>query len=430
MTPARHRASSLCRRRGALLAFAIACTSGVAAAAETVDAEAPEREREVRSGDAPPALTASGSLTGVTQAIDGRSAADGAHDARANYRGDVTATLAAGSLRDADGKLFAHVRFGDGSGVALRPTFTSTPNTTVFAPSDGSGGVYAIVAEAWYQLDVPAPRFAAIPDVNAHVEITAGKIDLFAFFDQNAAADDETVRFLNNAFVHSPLLDSGGDAGVDRYGFTPAVRAAYVAARESGDSCTASLAMTGSGPGAHFTGSARDWFVIAQIETTRRLVADQPGTYRLYAWRNGRASDFDGNLERHAGWGVSADQRTGESVTLFTRFGREMHGQVRFDRALTFGAEFAGNGWNRADDAIGIATGFLRTSDAYRNRTADGGLAGYAAAGAEQIAELYYRFRIGAHVDVTPDVQWIRRPGGDASAPTIVVAGLRARVGF
>jgi carbohydrate-selective porin OprB len=27
-------------------------------------------------------------------------------------------------------------------------------------------------------------------------------------------------------------------------------------------------------------------------------------------------------------------------------------------------------------------------------------------------------------------VQWIRRPGGDGTAPAIVVAGVRARVGF
>ena len=120
----------------------------------------------------------------------------------------------------------------------------------------------------------------------------------------------------------------------------------------------------------------------------------------------------------------------GESVTLFTRFGREMHGQVRFDRALTFGAEIGGNGWRRAQDALGVAAGVLHTSDAYRDRTADARSAGYSATGTEQLAELYYRFRIGEHVDVTPDVQWIRRPGGDPAAPTIVVAGLRARLGF
>jgi carbohydrate-selective porin OprB len=31
---------------------------------------------------------------------------------------------------------------------------------------------------------------------------------------------------------------------------------------------------------------------------------------------------------------------------------------------------------------------------------------------------------------VTPDVQWIQRPGGDGSAAVIVVGGVRARVGF
>ena len=103
---------------------------------------------------------------------------------------------------------------------------------------------------------------------------------------------------------------------------------------------------------------------------------------------------------------------------------------MRFDRAWTIGAEIAGDAWRRARDAAGIAAGFLRTSDAFRERTADTTFTGYAASGTERIAEIYYRWRIGSHCDVTPDVQWIRRPGGDGTAPAIVVAGVRARVGF
>jgi carbohydrate-selective porin OprB len=34
------------------------------------------------------------------------------------------------------------------------------------------------------------------------------------------------------------------------------------------------------------------------------------------------------------------------------------------------------------------------------------------------------------HFDVSPDLQWIWRAGGNAAAPTIFVGGVRARVGF
>ena len=263
-------------------------------------------------------------------------------------------------------------------------------------------------------------------------------MDPFVFFDQNAAADDETVRFMNNAFVHNPLLDSGGDIGANAYGFAPGVRIAYVAETDKLATWDASLGVFGSGPGADFTGPLRDLFAIAQLETTRRFFAGQPGTYRIYVWRNGRAADFAGGSELHTGWGVSADQHVADAVTLFTRFGSEIHGTVRFDRAVTFGAEFGtGHGDRprrvaplRLFDGLGVAVAFLHTSNTYRDATADGTIAGYAASGTERTVGLYYRFRVNAGFDVTPDVQWIQRPGGNGSAPDVFVGGVRARVGF
>ena len=106
----------------------------------------------------------------------------------------------------------------------------STPNTTAFQvqgtnanPDDSFG----ILAQAWYQLTVPLPLGGYKPRSRETVRLTFGKIDPFVFFDQNAAADDESAKFLNNAFVHNPLLDSGGDVGADRYGFSPGVVAGY-----------------------------------------------------------------------------------------------------------------------------------------------------------------------------------------------------------
>lgn len=40
----------------------------------------------------------------------------------------------------------------------------------------------------------------------------------------------------------------------------------------------------------------------------------------------------------------------GDPGTLFTRFGGEINGQVRFDRALAISAEIDGGYWRRAAD--------------------------------------------------------------------------------
>jgi high affinity Mn2+ porin len=423
--------------RAALCVTAIAAVLALSEPAQATDAEVKPPEAKSPDGreqkslfEVPEGVEFSATLTGVVQRVAREDAAEGERDARASYRGDVTVTLPGGSLGDVEGKIFTHIRFGKGRGVTLRPTFTSTPNTTAFQAAAGAADAYAIGAQAWYQLTVPSPLGGFRPQWHDRIEITAGKMDPFVFFDQNAAADDETVRFMNNAFVHNPLLDSGGDVGSDRYGFAPGVRIGYVNESDNPDTWGASLGVLGSGPGADFTGSPGDPFIIAQLEATRRFVAGQPGTYRVYAWRNGRAADFAGHAERHSGWGVSADQRVADAITLFTRFGSELHGNVRFDRVLTLGAELGGDYWRRSTDGVGFAAGFLRTSRAYRDATADGTLAGYPASGAERTAELYYRFHVNDRLDVTPDVQWIQRPGGDGSAAVIVVGGVRARVGF
>ncbi len=399
-------------------------------------------QKQARQIEALEGITVGASLTGVVQKANREGAGTGVRESRANYRGDVSVTLPGGEMGNMEGKIFTHFRFGQGNGVGLRPTYTSTPNTTAFQVTGVSDpdSSFGILAQAWYQLDIPLPLDGHKPHSRERVELNFGKIDPFIFFDQNAAADDESVRFLNNAFVHNPLLDSGGDIGVDAYGFTPGIRMAYISEQARPESWGVSLGVFGSGPGANFSGSLSEPFVIAQLETSRRFFGGLAGNYRLYAWRNGRTGDFDsapGDIARHAGWGISADQRLGDGVTAFARYGHRMTGRTSFDRALTLGAEFAGSYWGRAADAIGIAGGLLRTSQAYRDASAvdaDGDgvpdLLGYAASGSERIAEIYYRFRVNSRLDLSPDFQLIQRAGGDGSAPTVKVVGLRAKVGF
>jgi hypothetical protein len=368
-----------------------------------------------------------GSITAVAQKVSRGGTATGDPESRANYRGDVSVTLPVGSMGDTDGKLFTHVRFGQGTGVALRPTYTSTPNTTAFETNAGPDDSFAILAQAWYQLSVPLSGAGSKADASEHLHFTVGKIDPFVFFDQNGAADDESAKFLNNVFVHNPLLDSGGDTGADAYGFAPGAIVKYENSTEKGGEWAVSLGTFGSGPGAKFSGNLSDPFVIAQIEKAARINF-LPGSYRLYAWTNGRSQGYDGIDRRHSGVGVSVDQKVTDDLTLFARYGHHTSGKVTFDRALTIGAEHDGSPWGRGADAIGLAFGSLRTSSTYRDDSFT--TVGYEASGNEQQVELFYRYKLNKAVELTPDLQWIRRPGGDASADTVKVIGLRAKVGI
>ena len=389
-------------------------------------------QQQARTVSALEGINVGVSLTGMAQWAGAGDTASGRAESRANYRGDVAVTLPGGEMGTMSGKIFTHLRFGQGNGIALRPGYTSTPNTTTFevagvADPDSS---FAILAQAWYQLDVPLPFGGFAPRSKQHLELNVGKIDPFVFFDQNAIADDETVRFTNNAFVHNPLLDSGGDLGADEYGFTPGARLAWVDERSAGWSWTASLGVFAADRGANFSGDFDQPLVIAQLATTTRLLDGQTGTYRLYAWRNGRSRDFDGAPARHGGLGFSIDQKILDAVTLFSRYGHELHGRTAFDDAFTVGSEIGGDYWGHAADALGLAFGWLDTNAAYRLATADTTLVGYAARDAEKVAEIYYRYRFNNRVELTPQFQWIEQAGGDADAGPVQLVGLRAKVGF
>lgn len=388
----------------------------------------PEPEEDAVADVAGP--TFEGSLLGVYQQVNRKGSDRGSSLGRFSYRGDLTASMPAGTIGDARGSVFGHLRFGQGNGVALRPTHTGTVNSTTFDAA-GSDDTHAIVAQAYYQLEWPLDGGRFNDQPGNRVEMTVGKLDIFAFFDQNAVAGDEASAFLNNVFVHNPLLDSGGDIAADTYGFAPGARVAYVGEGEE-FGWGASVGVFASGEGAKFNASPGQPLVIAQFSVTpKQINGEARGNYRLYAWTNGRTGDFEGREARHTGFGWSVDQRVGREWNLFGRYGQRLSGHGAFDRALTVGFEHGGHLWGRGHDAVGLAVGSLSTSNAWRRATgADNDRVGFRSSGQERIAELYYRLTLSDTLSITPDFQLIHRPGGDGRAPVARVFGVRASLGF
>ncbi|MFO1340745.1 MAG: carbohydrate porin [Burkholderiaceae bacterium] len=380
------------------------------------------------------------SLLAVGQRLGAGGSDSGASQGRLNYRGDIEVNVPLGTLPalgDARFSGFGHLRFGQGGGVSLRPSYTATVNSVPFEAGAGSAESYMIVAQAWGQLlwdlnEGGSGRFNELP--GNRVELNLGKIDFFGFFDQNAVAGDEGAQFLNNVFVHNPLLDSGGDIAADAYGFMPGLRVAYVdEGAERGWGWGASLGLFASGSGADLDGGPRRPLVIGQLEFSPKQINGEPrGNYRLYAWTNGQTPSLAGDtLQRHSGYGLSVDQKLGREWNLFGRWGQRTSGDGAFDKALTLGFEHGGRAWGRGTDAVGLAAGWLRTSGEWARATAlDSSLVGYTAGGNEQVLEAYYRWKLSDHLELTPDLQWVRRVGGDAGAPDFMAVGLRAAVGF
>lgn len=374
-----------------------------------------------------------GSVAAVAQRINGRARDNGEAESQLSWRGDLGITLPAGDVGRGTGEFFTQLRMGQGdSFTRLKPTFTGALNSLAFQTGGGSEETYAIVAQAWYQLTTPLGEAADSPH---SLQLTVGKMDPFVFFDQNAIADNEAERFLNNVFVHNPMLDSGGAVGADSYGFTPGLRLAYRNEMDKPDWWQVSLAAFGAGEGAQFGRSFDKPFVIGQLAYGRKNYGFD-GNYRLYAWRNGRYEGFDGSRDTAAGWGVSVDQRVHEDVTLFARYGQASSGKAAFDRAVTVGAELTGDAWGRGADSVGLAWGWLRASKDFRREAAgvqdgDGNfLFGYTPSGAEQVAELYYHWHLNDHLSLTPDLQYVRRAAANRDAKDMTAFGMRALYAF
>jgi hypothetical protein len=380
------------------------------------------KEMEARIEDVEKEVVALRKPSALEEAVDGISAgasfvmvaqhANGGNDAsELTGRADIEVELPMGSIGDAEGKFFGHLRAGDGGGVdtgALAPS-----NSMAFGDESRLD-----LMQAWYQLDIPMGGKSG--DLG-RFEVTVGKIDPFGFFDGNNVADDESEQFLNLAFIHNPLLDAGGDIGVGDDGGSPGLRMAYVSDVNGGNNFTASLGVFGAGEeGANFSDSFDGGLLIGQLEYSGKTLGSLTGAYRLYGWSNSNAEDLDdpANTERHTGWGISLDQQIADGVTLFSRIGFSTKGEVNFDRAYTLGAQFDGTLWGRESDRVGLAAGWLEASD-------ESGMTG-----TETPVELYYVWQLNDHIHLSPSVQWIGEPGGDESAKDVTVWGLRAKAAF
>jgi hypothetical protein len=373
-----------------------------------------------------------------------------------NYRADVTVELPLKPIGDIEQKVFAHVRIGQGLGLnsALGNLahFASASNAVAFrasGPGLNPDDSVAILGQAWYQAAIPLPMGGFKPYSRERVELTFGKMDIFGFFDQNAAAGDESKQFLNSVFVHNPLLDAGREIGVDANGFQPGLVASYVNSNNKAEPWRLSLGVFGAGnKGSNYQKTLTTPLLMAQAEKQLRLFGGLSGNYRAYAWTRSQVSELNGiTTGKHSGIGFSVDQRVTDGISLFVRYGQLLKGQLPFDKALSLGSEMNGSDWGRSGDAIGIGASWLKASRAYRQAggvacpagdtdasgacdAPDRGFFTFAPAGAEKVAEIYYRYRIAPQFEVSPDFQWIARGGANPDAASVKLFSLRANIAY
>ena len=386
-------------------------------------------------------IKATAALATVIQGTSGLPSGTADAGTQLNYRADVTVELPLEPIGDIEQKLFGGFRIGQGQGLntafARLGYFASAPNALAFRASGANpDDSVVILGQAWYQATIPLPVGGFKPNSREKLEITFGKMDIFGFFDQNVAAGDEAKQYLNSVFVHNPLLDAGGEAGVDANGFQPGFIAAYVNETDKTQAWRLSVGAFGAGDyGSNYQKSFNSPLYMAQAETQLKLFGGLTGHYRAYTWTRSQAVDFNGTTARHTGIGFSVDQRVDDGITLFGRYGNLVQGEAPFNQAVSVGAEFNGSYWGRGADTLGIGGAWLQAGSAYENSNPEidingDGIADFSfiPSGAETVAEIYYRYHISPQFELSPDFQWLTQGGANPDAKSAYVFGLRANI--
>ena len=417
---------------------------------KAVEKDALEMKKSAKLADKLDGIKVGAALTTVGQHASGLPNGTTDGGSQLNYRADVTVELPLNAIGDIEHKVFAHVRMGQGQGLNAPLSnlghFASAPNAVAFRASGANpDDSVAILGQAWYQAAIPLPFGGFKPYSREKLELTFGKMDIFGFFDQNTGAGDESKQFLNSVFVHNPLLDAGGEIGVDANGFQPGFVAAYVNETNKAEPWRLSFGVFGAGArGSNYQKSLSAPLLMVQAEKQLRLFGGLAGNYRAYAWSRSEVTELDGaTTARHTGIGVSVDQRVGDGVNLFARYGQLVKGQLPFRQALSVGSEFNGSYWGRGADAIGIGGSWLKSSREFRNAGGSGCAGGYdendvcisgnfnyIPSGAEKVAEIYYRYRISPQFEITPDFQWIANGGANPDAKSLKIFALRANIAY
>ncbi|MDA8125917.1 MAG: carbohydrate porin [Deltaproteobacteria bacterium] len=298
------------------------------------------------------------------------------------------------------GSLFVHFKAGAGKGLdGDIPSLNGFNNLAV----DNDN---ARLWEVWYE-----HRW-----LDEKLRFRVGKVDLTTDFDTNRVANDDMEQFLSKGFVNNSGVefpDQNGPGAMLWLAPHPLI----------------DLGVGVADAGGNWENIDRQPFVIAEIDFKPRL-GERQGNYRFYGWFNGKDhrehKDAAKTQEPNAGFGFSFDQELTEAVTAFARYARQTDRVATVSDAWSTGLEVSGKWYGRENDALGAAYGMALLGKDFEAVSLASGID----TGHEQHAEVYYRWRIHEHLDLSPHVQWVKSINGDRDNADVWAFGLRAHLDF
>lgn len=321
----------------------------------------------------------------IEEALDDRFAAEAANGVAIGVN-NVTTLQLAKQVKGADTAADGHA-YGLTAADVTFSAASAALNTEFFADLVGIGGsppeqeIDALnllngqtarlsnnqlsVREAWLRTEVAHQRLG----------LSLGRIDVTTHFDRNAAANDETSQFISDALVNNPVL------GLASNGF------GFVGEWDPKKSWNFKFGLQQSTDPNNLLGSLADSiYKLAEFEYIARPFGLPEGHYRVWT-----RSDNSSGGYRDA-YGLSLDQKVGQAITLFLRYGNgEVGGIPGKEHFYSGGVQFGAPHTIHPDDYWGIG---IAHSD-------------FELGPSEKLAEGYYNMHLTTHLRTSFMLQYV-----------------------
>lgn len=243
-----------------------------------------------------------------------------------------------------------------------------------------------------------------------------GKVDLTTDFDASAVANSETDQFLSSGFVNNLAVEFPDDNS-------------FGAMLWASPSDLWDIGVGVADADADWDNVFEDVFSIVELDFKPKIAGRQ-GIYRIYGWFNGKdhehLEDPYKTKEDNYGFGLSFDQEITEVMALFARYGWQRDSVSQVEHAWSAGLQCSGKFYGREDDTFGLAYGMAIIGDDWKDVDRTNGIN----SANEHHVELYYNLKVNEHLNISPDIQWVKNPNGDSDNDDVWAFGLRAQLSF
>lgn len=379
----------------------------------------------------------------------------------------ITTTLYTDRLLWKNAAIYGNAEIAGGSGISSAKGIAGFPNGETFRIGSADPKLY--IARLYFQqhFTLNNTAYEEVEDdfnqvagkiPSSRITLSAGKISLSDFFDNNKYSHDPRTQFMN----WSLMSNGAWDYPADTRGYTQGIVAELIepewALRLSG------VAVPKKANGLQLDYNLTKAYALT-IEAEKSWHKRHPGALRLLAFRNasqaptynttinevktGDSTSVDvytGEKEwkRYGGIkygiGINAEQEIAKSIGAFFKASwndgkTATWAFTEIDRSISAGISIKGNSWKRKEDNIGIAQVINGISKDHRSFL-DAGLYGFIIGdgklnyGAESITELYYQARIAKTLYASFDYQFVNNAAYNKDRGPLHVFAIRGHVEF